>query len=223
MIPESIRASSIVTAEESDAQSAGALGQEDFLRMLITQLENQDPLNPQDATEFTAQLAQFSSLEQLIAMREGIEALAETSQPAASDEPDSRTFGLEGVPLVGRSVLHESSSFQVGAEGGLPDLFVELVQPGALQGIEIRDANGTLVRQLGVTGTLPAGVTRIDLGEMDPLPTGVYSFTASRGDQSLANTLVLDRVTGSSIGESDPTLFFGEAEGSLSRVREVRP
>jgi len=44
---------------------AGAMGKDDFLNLLITQLQNQDPLNPTDSTEFTAQLAQFSSLEQL--------------------------------------------------------------------------------------------------------------------------------------------------------------
>ena len=42
-----------------------ALNKDDFLNLLITQLQNQDPLNPTDSTEFTAQLAQFSSLEQL--------------------------------------------------------------------------------------------------------------------------------------------------------------
>ncbi|HDJ29118.1 MAG TPA: flagellar hook assembly protein FlgD, partial [Proteobacteria bacterium] len=49
------------TAGLSDA----ALGQEQFLKLLIEQLKNQDPLNPMDSTDFTAQLAQFSSLEQL--------------------------------------------------------------------------------------------------------------------------------------------------------------
>ena len=45
------------------------VGRADFLRMLVAQLENQDPLNPQDSADFAAQLAQFSSLEQLVAMR----------------------------------------------------------------------------------------------------------------------------------------------------------
>ena len=44
---------------------SNVLNKDDFLNLLITQLQHQDPLNPTDSVEFTAQLAQFSSLEQL--------------------------------------------------------------------------------------------------------------------------------------------------------------
>ena len=53
------------------------LGKVDFLRLLVTQLSHQDPLNPMKDTEFVAQLAQFSSLEQLILIREANEALVQ--------------------------------------------------------------------------------------------------------------------------------------------------
>ncbi len=52
----------ISTAKNSND---AVMGKEDFLTLLVAQLQNQDPLNPDDPTEFTAQLAQFSSLEQL--------------------------------------------------------------------------------------------------------------------------------------------------------------
>jgi flagellar basal-body rod modification protein FlgD len=51
-------------AQTSESQKS-VMGKDDFLQLLVTQLQNQDPLNPADATEFTAQLATFSSLEQL--------------------------------------------------------------------------------------------------------------------------------------------------------------
>jgi flagellar hook assembly protein FlgD len=50
------------------------LGKDDFLQLLVAQLSNQDPMNPQDGAQFVAQLAQFSSLEQLISIRDATEA-----------------------------------------------------------------------------------------------------------------------------------------------------
>lgn len=55
-----------------NAQSAGNLGKNEFLKILVTQLQNQDPLNPVDDKEFIAQMAQFSTLEQMYALNEGV-------------------------------------------------------------------------------------------------------------------------------------------------------
>ena len=49
----------------TETKKNDVLGKDDFLRLLVTQLQYQDPLNPADSAQFTAQLAQFSSLEQL--------------------------------------------------------------------------------------------------------------------------------------------------------------
>ncbi len=57
------------------------LGKDQFLQLLVTQLKNQNPLDPMKDTEFIAQLAQFSSLEQLVSIREGVTKLTETGQP----------------------------------------------------------------------------------------------------------------------------------------------
>lgn len=85
-------------ADESAADEApGTLGRDEFLTMLLAQLQNQDPLNPQDATEFTAQLATFSMLERLIAIQTGIgrvERLLEDAlagSPAPSSDPRAAT------------------------------------------------------------------------------------------------------------------------------------
>ncbi len=57
------------------AQNHGALGKDDFLKILIAQLQNQDPLNPMDDREFIAQMAQFSSLEQMMSMNTAMQTM----------------------------------------------------------------------------------------------------------------------------------------------------
>ncbi len=60
----------------SQTATANSVGKDEFLLLFVTQLQYQDPMNPMDSTEFTSQLAQFSSLEQLTSINEGITTLA---------------------------------------------------------------------------------------------------------------------------------------------------
>jgi flagellar basal-body rod modification protein FlgD len=57
-------------------QQSQELGKTEFLKLLVTQLQNQDPMNPVDNQEFIAQLATFSSLEQLISINDGVTKLS---------------------------------------------------------------------------------------------------------------------------------------------------
>ena len=84
-----------------------AMGKNDFLLLLVAQLENQDPMNPADATEFTAQLAQFSSLEQLENVNKSLEGLE-----AMSVEMER----MSALGLVGQNVVARADQFHFSGE-----------------------------------------------------------------------------------------------------------
>lgn len=64
------------TASGTTTKDSKEIGQDEFLRLLVAQLQNQDPMNPVDNQQFIAQLATFSSLEQLISINKGVNKLA---------------------------------------------------------------------------------------------------------------------------------------------------
>jgi len=74
--PMAATAASADSASSKATGSAQALGKDEFLQLLITQLQNQDPLDPVKNEAYIAQLATFSSLEQLIAIKEAVSLLA---------------------------------------------------------------------------------------------------------------------------------------------------
>ena len=78
------------------------MGKEDFLKLLVAQLQNQDPLSPNDPTEFTAQLAQFSSLEQLTSLNDSMENLVTANA-------DSDKFAT--LNTIGKNVAYNSADF----------------------------------------------------------------------------------------------------------------
>jgi len=66
------------TVQQSNREHKSDLGKDDFLKLLLTQLQNQDPLNPMEDKDFIAQMATFSSLEQLTNLNSNIEILVES-------------------------------------------------------------------------------------------------------------------------------------------------
>lgn len=76
----------------SGSQLNGLANEQTFLQLLIAQLKNQDPMQPQDGTQFVAQLAQFSSLEQEVEMRTDLDAINKILTA-----PPSQTAGTQGT------------------------------------------------------------------------------------------------------------------------------
>ena len=111
---------------------------------MITQMNNQNPLSPQDNSEFVAQLAQFSSVE-------GLERLNTSFNSFMSNN------ALQASSLVGRSVTVKSDTSML-TTGGIVAGSVDLTYPTSDMKISIYDENGALVQTIPV-GNVPSGET----------------------------------------------------------------
>jgi len=156
-----------LTQTTPTATSPGGMQKDQFLKLLVAQMQHQDPLNPQDGSAFVAQLAQFSSLEQATQTNEHLIDL-QTAQTAAA-----RT-ALTGV--VGHTVTAQTSTVEIGATGPSP-LSVHL--SGAATKVEavITDGTGKEVRRISL-GASPAGEVPVAWDGKDAsgkaLPAGTY-------------------------------------------------
>lgn len=161
--------SSYQSNEQEKTSREDALGRDTFLTMLVAQLQNQDPLNPMDGTDFSAQLAQFSQLEQLINLNDSMEQLA-----AAYDKKSEG----DAVGFVGKQVTGNVDAMNV-EDGTVSGGFYSLNQPADIM-ITITDADGKTVKTM-YEGQQTAGSHLISWDGTDnngeAVEDGTYKYT----------------------------------------------
>jgi flagellar basal-body rod modification protein FlgD len=91
--PASTGASSSSSSISSASAQEAQVTEQQFLKLLVAQLQNQDPLNPMDGTQFVSQLAQFSELEQMIGVNQGVQQLVVDAQGTGSTPSSSSGTG----------------------------------------------------------------------------------------------------------------------------------
>ena len=145
------------------------LGKDDFLHLLTVQLRYQDPLNPMENTEFIAQMAQFSSLEQLQNMNQSLE----KSQGSEAELHAAFKNNLV-TSLVGKSV--EVPTQQVTYDGDSAEVAYRLGDKAHSASLRILDARGQLVRELELDTTQAYGTVEWDgkSATGDKVPKGAY-------------------------------------------------
>jgi len=161
------------TKTEGTALTAGAsMGKSDFLKLLVAQLEHQDPLAPQEGQEFAAQLAQFSSLEQLT----NINGNLETSQTY-----DLALSNSSMVNLIGKTVDAPGNRFDLG-EDETETLRFSLAKEASDVMISVFDSTGAIVSKPSI-GASGAGIKEFLWNGKDAngsqLPAGSYSFSVT--------------------------------------------
>lgn len=189
---------------KNTAKPAADDPQDRFLKLLVTQMKNQDPLNPLDNAQVTSQLAQISTVN-------GIEKLNATIQAMASNFNAGQS--LQAATMIGKDVLVPGSDLRLAGGGGI--FGVELAQAADQVKVTIHDASGRAIRVMDLDA-LPAGPLALawdgKTTEGVQAADGTYSFSiaASRGDQKVdAQPLAFGSVQSVSQGNEGVRLNVG--------------
>jgi len=195
------------------------LGKEDFLQMLVTQLKYQDPLDPMDNTAFAAQLAEFSTLEQMQNMNATLQSTMALTQSL------NNTLVTE---LIGRTIKALGNGVYLSSVGDV-DILYGLYQDAADVTVQILNADGEVIRTLEV-GSQSAGEHIVQWDGKDAngalVESGVYTYALQAvdvgGQEVPAVTYSTGRTTGIQYTEEGSALvLIGDLAIQLGNVVEV--
>ena len=204
-------------AKAVDAKGGADAGQDRFLKLLVTQLKNQDPLNPLNNSEVTSQLAQISTVQ-------GIEKLNTTLGGMAGNYDAGQT--LQAASLVGRQVLVAGDALELSGAGS--SAAFSLPQSVDRLSISVTDASGAIVHRVDL-GAQAAGMQVFNWdGMTDAGGRGVdgrYRFSvsaAANGKAVTAETYALGRVDGVTRAADGTVLNLGSLGNKvLSEVKRI--
>lgn len=207
------------SSSQKTAKKPDEMGREEFTRLLIAQMKNQDPLEPLSPTEFMNQLTQLSNLEQLMAVKTKLEGL-EGLQKSMSES--------QALNHLGKEVVVSSSELRV-ATGKVETLEYELATPADTVTASIFDSNGRLVYTKS-TENLSVGVHQVGWNGKDSngqqVGDGTYLVQVSRSNGTGASSPVptqlrgvVEAISHNALGE--PLLKVGNRAVSMSAVMQV--
>ncbi|WP_020409502.1 flagellar hook assembly protein FlgD [Hahella ganghwensis] len=200
------------TLKAEQKEKSNELGQNEFLELMIAQMNNQSPLDPQDNAEFVAQLAQFSSVE-------GIEKLNNTADSMASQFRS--TQALQASAMVGRDVLVPAEYAYKGAGGGVVGV-AEL--PGATPNmvVSVFNQSNELVARVDmgqqVAGDVPFAWDGTN-SKGETVPAGKYKVVAEakyNGETEQLASYLAANVDSVSVGTSGSVVLNLADMGSVS-------
>ena len=205
----------------SASKPNGAMGKEEFLKLFVAQMKNQDPLNPMEGQELAAQLAQFSSVEQLINLNQQLE-----SQSSSTAAMIQTLQNGSAANMIGREVFANGDAVVI-PESGAASVTVEVANAGGAGVLHVYDLSGREVgsRQLGNVG---GGRQTIELGAAaEGLAAGGYTYSVEvvdgEGGAVPVQTYSRGTVDGIRYHADGPYLTSGPMMIPLGSVVEVLP
>lgn len=210
---------SIGLAQPVQAAGRQSLGQEDFLKLMTTQLQSQDPFKPMDSAQFLGQIAQFSTVSGIQSLNSGFASLTDSL---------TANQALQGATLVGRQVQVTGDVLAI-TDTGSASGSATLPASGNVS-LTIRDAAGATVQQLDL-GLLNAGEQDFSwdgtTNKGVHAPAGQYAveatLTHADGSKEALATQVIAPVTAVRLGAQGLQVeVAGSATVPLSAIRQIR-
>lgn len=224
--PGSSSITSGLSGAASDNSDTGLGDFDTFLTLLVTQLQNQDPLNPLESSEFTGQLATFSQLEQQVEANDLLRELTTQSdfsaQLLAVSYIDQQVLAPSGLDL-------EPADVTIGDRESTLEFAYDLSSAAADATVELRDGDGQLVKTF--EGGVNQGLNFLDVDLIDadgnPIAPGEYrlTVTANGADGERVNSRLFDYSTVNSITGDSAGATLSLADGrevTLDDVLRVR-
>ena len=198
-------------ADKADSNTDPQAAQDRFLKLLVAQINSQDPLNPMDNAQMTTQMAQINTVS-------GIQQLNATLK-GMSDQY-SAMQGLQGTSLIGRQALVEGNRFSF--DGNEARGAVALSGAASQVAIDVMGTNGQLIETVNL-GALPAGQHAFNWNAagIDPSRVAGFAVRASDGGQAVAAT-PLTRTPVSSVSFTGGAMSLQLQDGRTLGYGQVR-
>jgi flagellar basal-body rod modification protein FlgD len=198
--------SSVSNENTSSNSGTEELGKDEFLKLFIAQIQYQDPLNPLDSAEFTAQLAQFSSVEQLYGMNSKLGNIEETM----NNQSEQR----DNLGYIGKTVKADDNTMNV--DNGTVQSGSYTIDDSGYVTIDVYDSDGVVVRTF-YKGWEDKGEHDVNWDGRDnsgaPAGDGSYTFEVTARDEDgfyvPSNTYISGEVTGITYQDGQPYLMIG--------------
>lgn len=232
---ENINKSSVTSFEslgltktaKQQATEQPRLGQEEFMKLMLTQMNNQDPFKPMEDGEFLTQMAQFSAVSGLKDIKDSFATLTDSLKSS---------HALQASSMVGRKVLVPGNVVQLPDAGEISGA-VELPMSSSNLKIHIVDSSGQEVKTLDM-GSQPQGMVNFkwdgmkqsmnEEGELlndGRAEAGNYTIRAeivADGEQQAVKTLVVDSVESVSLGANAQGMTLNLANGNATAMSTVK-
>ena len=214
-IPENFR--TLESTQQKEIARTSSLGQEDFLKLLMTQLQNQDPMEPMDNGEFMGQMAQFSTVQGITEMGESVDGLVGIYQGQQLSN---------NAAMIGKQALVDGNWAQL--EGGKLAGAIELTTAANDLRVDVKSESGEVMASLGL-GSKMAGTQEFAWDGIKhdgtTAPAGNYYLSASAirdGQATVPAMQVYGTVNSVQMKGSEVTLnVSGQGNVSFNNVKRI--